>query len=255
MTDTAFQPPTELDPLLSPEGELVTPAGEHPEDPDPGATDSASPDDEPPTDPEQPGDPGSAGDDEQQPPAAQLLGRTPEQLAELSSKLDQGATRWRKRVGELFGPEDFAVLVPCELCTEVPGFHFPAELLQPESELEARLIAVLRGGVEGPQLQTDPEIRACAVCGGEGKTLTGSKVRGRETTKCRACKGYGYVPPPGDANAPADLDDAPVEAVEPGEPLATAEDTDAWGSPHYLADGQENPNWGRMPQYKDPAYP
>lgn len=255
MTETDFQPPPVLDPLLSTEGELVTPAGEHPPEVAPGGSESPADGDEPADGPEEGTEPDEPQGDEQEPPAAAPTGMTEAELEVMRTKLDRSATTWRNRVAELLGDENFAVLVPCELCSELPGFHWPAELLVPETELESRLIAVLRGGVEGPQLVPDPELRTCTACEGEGKTLTGSKVRGRETTKCRACKGYGYVPPPSAANAPEGLDDEPPADDEPGDPLAAGEDTDAWGSPHYLADGQENPNWGRMPQYKDPAYP
>ena len=44
-------------------------------------------------------------------------------------------------------------------------------------------------------------------------------------------------------------------AAPSAEGPAVVADADAWGSPRLLADGQENPNYGRMPQYKDPAYP
>jgi hypothetical protein len=36
---------------------------------------------------------------------------------------------------------------------------------------------------------------------------------------------------------------------------APAADSDPWGSPRLLHDGQPNPNYGRMPQYRDPNFP
>jgi hypothetical protein len=38
------------------------------------------------------------------------------------------------------------------------------------------------------------------------------------------------------------------------EPLVT-DGNDVWGSPKLLPDGQENPNYGKMPQYKNPTLP
>ena len=37
-------------------------------------------------------------------------------------------------------------------------------------------------------------------------------------------------------------------------PVATG-DVDIWGSPRLLDDGQENPNYGKMVQYKNPELP
>jgi hypothetical protein len=45
-----------------------------------------------------------------------------------------------------------------------------------------------------------------------------------------------------------------VEFPDDTGPLVVA-DADAWGSPRLLDDGQENPNYGRMPQYKDKSLP
>lgn len=255
MTETEFAPPAELDPLLSEEGELVTPA----DDPDTGDDDGddvrPSDDDELENDPEQDDEPPGAGGDEQEPSAAAVIGLTEKQLEQLGKKLDAGAETWRKRVRTLLGEETFAALTLCELCgSDIPGYHYPPEVLQPETELEARLVNVLLAP-EGPNYIDDPELRQCTACGGLGRTKTGSRVPKRETTGCRACRGFGFVPPPDAPNAPAGLEADGAAELDGAEPLAAAEDTDAWGSPRHLPDGQENPNWGRMPQYKDGAYP
>jgi hypothetical protein len=100
------------------------------------------------------------------------------------------------------------------------------------------------------------QTRACDQCAGWGKVLSGSRLAAHETVTCPACKGYGYVPPP----IPSDNGYAQAAQVTPGgvgledesEPPA---DTDIWGSPRLLPDGQENPNYGKMPQYKIATLP
>lgn len=189
------------------------------------------------------------------PQAADIGGMTPEALEAAAKKIDQAANTYRRRIESLLGADNFAVLVPCELCSgDILGFHYPPELMIPESDLDQRLIEALAGPAR-PEYVDSPDRHMCDVCNGYGEVLTGSKVPGKGRIKCATCRGYGFTPPLGIAHADPGSADADLEPPAPAAPLAVADQSDAWGSPKYLDDGQENPNWGRMPQYKDPNLP
>lgn len=255
MSERGFEGPAGT--LSHPEGEPALAEHDYDHEPAdaPEAPESPQGDDDDETTPgggEPADDDDTANGDAVAPP--EPVGLTPEQLEQLHKKLEDAAKRWRKKVQELFG-EDFAALIECELCgDEIPGYHFPAELLQPENEVQERLLAVLLGP-EQMQLRAATDVHACAACDGYGKTLTGSKVPKRTEKRCAACKGYGFVPPPDAPNAPPGLaDDVDLlDDLEPEEEEGPA--ADPWGSPKYLADGQENPNYGRMPQFKSAELP
>jgi hypothetical protein len=101
----------------------------------------------------------------------------------------------------------------------------------------------------------DPFTSECPTCAGYGKTKTRGHVPGKTERVCPTCKGLGFQSP----------DQPPAAAASPGngevvydlpseEPLVT-DGNDVWGSPKLLPDGQENPNYGKMPQYKNPTLP
>ena len=165
-------------------------------------------------------------------------------------KLASSAQTFRRRVSDVLG-EDALVLVPCELCLpDIPGFHFDLSIMQPLDETQARLLEILKTP-GAPEYVSAPDVRRCDHCHGYGKGVTGSLVPGQETKVCTSCRGFGFVPPPGVDNtshAPAD-----TNAAAPDQGLK--EDTDPWGSPRILPDGQLNPNYGRMPQYKEATLP
>jgi hypothetical protein len=179
---------------------------------------------------------------------------TPEELEAQRTKLQRSATTWRNRVSDVLG-EDAQLLVACELCEpDIPGFHFPADVMRPYDDQHARLIAVLRDQV-GPDYPEASDVARCETCAGYGNVRTGSRVAGRETKTCATCVGYGYVPPPSlDRNGPAPAGQSP-ELVAVGTSPGLQDDADAWGSPRLLPDGRDNPNYGKMPQYKDAALP
>jgi len=187
-------------------------------------------------------------------PAPEQHGRSPEELEQIRKKLDQSAKTWFRRVEELLG-EDFEALVPCELCSfDIPGFHWPAEMQTPISEQHDRLLRVLREP-SAPEYRPATQVRQCGDCEGYGKVLSGSKLPQHATVTCPACKGYGYIPPPvPGANGVVTAPVAPLEQAQEEEPEAPA-DADIWGSPRLLPDGQENPNYGKMPQYKIASLP
>lgn len=249
--------PAEPGTLEHPEGEPVTPA-------EPGDELEPTGEEGPESSPTEPGDEPTpeAGDEPDgpeapdEPPTEPVtpVGRTPEEMESLRKSLDTSANTWRRRVESLLG-DDFAALVPCELCgEEIPGFHWPAELLQPETELEARLVEVLRGPAT-PNYPPAQNVRPCTACEGWGKVSTGSKVPGKGVVNCPACRGFGYTPPPGGAAVTADGLTGADELPALDDPEPPPAEADPWGSPRILEDGQENPNYGRMPQYKDASLP
>lgn len=234
------------------ETELEAPAEEEAaaEEPAEGEPAEREPDDEP--EDERHGEAAAADEPSAEPEAAASEGAV--DVSEAVEKLARSATTWRNRVSTVLG-EDAAYLVPCELCEpDIPGFHWPAELMQPANALQARLVEVLSGPAE-PDYRTDPVTETCPDCDGWGKTSTGSRVATHQTRACPTCKAYGYVPPPGaPQNGPTEGAAVPaLVAAEPSE--ATREDADVWGSPRLLDDGQQNPNFGKMPQYKDANLP
>lgn len=277
MSDTEFAGPTGT--LSHPEGELVDPDAEAGAE-QPEAIDGPE---APAGEPQEPveGEGGDEDDEQAQAPppvdgTGEQLGITAEALEEMMTKLANSAKTWRKRVRELLG-DNADALVACELCeADIPGFHWPAELVQPESPLHERLLEVLLTE-DGPGYQPAPHVHECETCAGLGKVATGSKVGGKTTVFCPECRGTGYFPPPprGQAAQPAATEGgegAPLALVEPLEDLPGGQvrevpadgaapvwqdrsKPDPWGSPGYLSDGQENPNWGHMPQYKDPDLP
>jgi hypothetical protein len=219
---------------------------------------------DPVTEPEAPSDPGEeqadeAGEEETEdvagePEQAAPPGMSMEEVEKVLTKLSTSANTWRRRVAELLGDEA-ANLVPCELCEpDIPGFHWPAEVLQPRDDLHAHLLDVLRTP-DAPDYSQAQHVRRCQLCDGWGVVLSGSRVAGKGQVKCQMCKGNGFV---GDAIVPSEAPSEPsngeVEFPDDTGPLVTG-DADVWGSPRILDDGQENPNYGKMPQYKDKSLP
>jgi hypothetical protein len=181
-------------------------------------------------------------------------GMSIEELEKVRTKLDTSANTWRRRVHDLLGAEA-DMLVECELCDPLlPGFHFPADVLQPRDELHARLLDVLRAPA-APEYRPDPFTTECGTCGGWGKTLTKGHVAGKTERVCPTCKGLGFQSPDApQAVAPSAGNGEVVYDLPNEEPLVT-DGNDVWGSPKLLPDGQENPNYGKMPQYKNPTLP
>jgi hypothetical protein len=186
------------------------------------------------------------------PPAPE--GMSIEELEKVRTKLDTSANTWRRRVNDLLGDEA-DMLVACELCDPLlPGFHFPAELEAPRDELHARLLDVLRAPA-APEYRPDPFTVECGTCGGWGKTLTKGHVAGKTERVCPTCKGLGFQSPDTPAADPSNGATANVAFDLPNEEPLVSDGTDVWGSPKLLPDGQENPNYGKMPQYKNPTLP
>ncbi len=211
---------------------------------------ATEPEPEQPTEPEQPEQPPSP--EAPVPPAP--AGMSIEELEKVRKKLDQSATTWRNRVSDLLG-EEAQLLVPCELCDPlIPGFHWPVEVEQPRDQLHAALLDVLRSP-QGPDFLEDPYTRECTTCGGYGKTRTKGHVPGKTERVCPTCKGVGFQALDGTPTSPQNGDTSEVVYDLPNEEPLVSDNTDVWGSPKILPDGMENPNYGKMPQYKNPALP
>jgi hypothetical protein len=131
------------------------------------------------------------------------------------------------------------------------GFHFPAtaEAPNPRDELHSRLLAVLLRPT-AVDIREDPNTETCPTCGGPGWLLTRGQVAGEEKWECRTCGGHGFLdnwPKSGNGTTthPPSFDaggDVPT--------FTSTEETDDWGEPKLLPDGRNNPNFGRMPQFK-----
>lgn len=173
---------------------------------------------------------------------------------ELQKKLAQAATTYRNRVSTLLG-EQAQVLVPCEICSDgILGAHFPPEWMEPENDVQERLLEVLRAPA-APEYEPDPNVGTCGTCKGKGKTKTGSSVAGKTSKTCPTCKGYGYSPPPTPGgNGYVEAADLTVEPGTETGPVAEG-DKDNWNTPRLLPDGQENPNYGKQPAYWDMSLP
>lgn len=213
----------------------------------------AEPDgDEPETEPAPEPPPAEPEEPEALAPAAPAP--DPGEMEKILKKVDQAATTYRNRVGVLLG-DAILGFNPCPLCSDgIMGHLPPLDSVQPSNELQERLLDVLKTPT-APEYRPAPHARRCGTCDGWGAVLSGSRLAGNERVKCPTCNGNGYqgsgVPAP---TSNGDGAVAPCEPPADQTPLVTA-DQDIWGSPRLLEDGQPNPNYGKMVQYKDPTLP
>lgn len=167
-------------------------------------------------------------------------------------------TNYEKAIRGIWGEYE-SNLLECPLCfTSHKGLIDLNDSGQYPEEILAAITEYARGSAQA-NYRAATQVRECPDCAGWGKVKSGSHVAAHETVTCPACKGYGYVPPPvpsssgnGYAEA-AQIEGAGVGATpDEAEPQT---DADIWGSPRLLPDGQENPNYGKMPQYKNRSLP
>jgi len=182
----------------------------------------------------------------------------PEPSTEPESQADrkqmQAATRavqsYARKIGEIFG-EQANELLSCPLCGDTvwPGFvHLADAGKMPNATKDATMSFLgYAREVEYPQ---SPQHRSCPDCQARGKVSTGSKVPGKENVTCPSCMGAGYIGPAMTTTSGG----TPAESSVTGPTMVPsgngAPDTDPWGDPKLLPDGRENPNYGKMPQYK-----
>jgi hypothetical protein len=181
-------------------------------------------------------------------------GMSDKEREEQQKKLDREAKRHTNTIRALLGDEE-ADVTECPFCDpQLQGFFFDAQLATPRSEMQAAMIGALSQPLQA-DYRAAPHAHRCEDCDGYGVVQSGSRKPGNETIPCPTCKALGYVTDP---RFPANGNVSAGEAgqlVAVGAPEPVIEDADAWGSPRLMADGQENPNYGRMPQYKNPDLP
>jgi hypothetical protein len=243
------------EPQPEPQPQPTEPTEPQPTEPQP--TEPTTPGEtNPPTEEDEEGEAEEAQPPAGEPPPAEPLAatKTEEEWEQIGKKLDKSATTWRNRVSELLG-ESAQDLIVCELCDPtMPGFHFAPDITQPRDEIHARLLQVLLTP-EGPDYVLDQNQPACHKCEGWGKVATGSKVPEHKNHICPRCHGSGVEPSAGQASNGPPEQSPVLAAVGPPEDQPPPADADPWGSPRLLETGQENPNYGRMPQYKSPEFP
>lgn len=210
------------------------PAGEHSHEGDDGSGQSDPPPEPPP-----------------EPSAGSI---TPEEFEQRATKVARAFGRYEKAVTDQL-PMLTDDLTRCPLCPELhPGFVD----VHDAGRLPAEIVAVVDLFL-GHQREADylpsPDTHACEGCDGLGKVRSGSRVANQELLMCPRCNGSGFYPPAGlrDASAPPPRLDGNGNILETFK--AERADTDPWGSPLLLANGTENPNYGRMPQFKDANLP
>ena len=197
------------------------------------------------------------GDGEPEPePEPEPEQPTDEERSKMFGKIDRSFSTYKSAV-ERNLDDELTDWLFCPLCAagSVPGFVNRHDLGRVPDEVTANVKTFL-----GFARETDyPEatgIGTCRDCDGLGKVSTGSRVAEHMTITCPACKGYGYVPPPG-AGAIIGGGNGTIEHAN-SEALADLEqpERDNWGEPRVLPDGTLNGNYGKMPQFKQvhPVY-
>ena len=225
--------------VTEPEAEVTEPepaeTGDEPETPEP----------EPELEPEP---------DEPEPVAPPGQTVTPEQMEKFYKGLATRTATLNRWIEAELG-DNYRDLSACPLCADgIVGHIYPPEWMEATTELQGRLLDVLRQP-SAPDFQPAPNARRCGTCDGWGQVLSGSRVAGKERIVCPTCRGNGFqggeVAPaaPNAGNGTVEFPPPPSEG-----PVATG-DVDIWGSPRLLEDGQENPNYGKMVQHKNPELP
>lgn len=170
-------------------------------------------------------------------------------------RIEQSYNTYVRAVGKNL-EEDANDLVPCLLCSSTPH---PAFLNQndagrvPQEVVDG--VKLFLGFAREVEYRQSSQHRTCDLCGGEGQVSTGSHVPQWKSLACPACKGYGFVPPPGQPVNGADAQAAAEVMPLSNPPIPDLVDTDPSGEPRILPDGRENPNFGKWPQFKVPVPP
>lgn len=211
---------------------------------------------EPAGEPESPDEPGGDDGPDEEPDEPQEAAQTPVAHGPSDLALEEmavkGEKKWNNYKTGMEGIYEGSgkALLPCPLCpSQHKGFvdvNFAGRI--PE-EVEADVKSYM--GLARPvELRQSTRTRECPSCGGEGDVLSGSKKATQKIKPCEDCKGYGFVPPPGETQGngmtgPTQFSPETLERV-----LQEPDDRDEWGEPRILPDGRENPNFGRMPNRK-----
>jgi hypothetical protein len=179
-------------------------------------------------------------------------GLTEAEIEKLYRELTKEQKRHDSALTRIFG-DDVSELVTCPFCEpELAGYLRVESLDHPRDEMHEAMIAVLKKPAQ-VNYKEAPNSVECHDCDGLGKVLSGSRVPGKELIACATCSGAGNLVqggsqqnglaiPPGSEYVPSGLEHEPLE-----------EERDEFGSPAYLPNGQENPNYGKTMRHKDPA--
>jgi hypothetical protein len=200
-----------------------------------------------------PGEDGEAAEDDEPEAEAEAepvaQGLTPEEVEKRYAKAERATVAYAKRIGEALG--DLADdLTPCPLCPDVhKGFVNVSDAGRVPDPVKDVVMLYLGFATEAEYVPS-PSHHVCTACEGLGKVKSGSRVAQWEALTCPACKGYGFVPPPGAENV-VDVSGATVLPLHgPDSPAGGGTDRDPSGEPRLLPDGRENPNFGKWPQFK-----
>lgn len=189
---------------------------------------------------------------EPEPPAPEPASDGEAEKAWISA--EKASASYGKRIAGLLDPHA-PQLAECPLC--LPNLRGYIDT-NDAGRLPEDIVAVVRsflGDTAEADYKPSPTHRRCDHCDGLGKVKTGSLVPNYDVLACGQCKGSGFLPPPGgSSNGSAEHEPALVP-VTPDGYEAPKGDTDPWGSPRLLENGLENPNWGRMPQFKSATLP
>jgi len=245
MTEPVPEPqPAPTEPVVPSEPSESTPT-----EPTPGET---TPEEEEAAEEEEPGV--ATPDGEPPPEETQPQGMTQKEAEARFKKSETAWKSYQSRIENIW-EEEALQLTPVVISPSAPpGFLHNADAGRVPQEIQDALMLFFGMPVE-VEYEYDPNKPACDRCKGKGQIRTGSEVPSFRTLPCEGCQGRGFVMP-GQAAANGPAGEAPVLAMvaaapEPPEP----KDADDWGHPRILADGMENPNYGRMPQYVDPRFP
>lgn len=233
------------------EVEQEQPEGEPVEQPD--AEPDAKPF-EPPEQPDQPDPDEEAAEADEAAPPAEPQGATPEEWDARFAKSEKAFTAYTKRIFDLYG-DDADQLHPIAISPGAPpGFLYIPDAGRVPKEMQAPVMEFF-GITQEQDYAADPYTDACGTCEGKGATRTGSSVPGHEKRVCPTCSGRGFTvkdQPQGNGSAGvvvvAAPDASPLDDLPGG-------DVDAWGEPRILPDGRPNPNFGKMPQFKELVEP
>lgn len=154
------------------------------------------------TDPQAPQEPetgdGESGQDDEpgDEPQAPQAPQSPSEgaIEQTFSKAQKRAETYMKAIPDILR-DAASDLSLCPRCTDfLPGWILPLAI---KPVVGDQLVAVKQSLGEGMprELKQDKRASQCPDCGGEGKVVTGSNVRGQAELRCEDCNGRGWIGP------------------------------------------------------------
>lgn len=220
------------------------------EAPQESETQFQAPPERPPDAPDAPERPPDAPEPESEPsPEPEPRGPSEQEIEARFRAVERAGKAYVRKLEEAFGP-DFEQFLNCPMCAaDFPGYIHIGKVGGFPREIVAQTNEIMTGfkQVEYKQL---PGFQTCPTCDGEGKGLTGSRVPGKEQADCPSCKARGYLAPLAES-ANGHVPESTQHSTATDAPaFQSGDDVDSWGEPRTLPDGRDNPNFGRMPQFK-----